>query len=140
MARTALCCLGVEQTVIYYLSRCTVGLGDYAEVWLLWITQTMSEGLITVQVTCPPLPSALQTRCPETAALQASQASVSACMYGSGTQVVRSQSQGHPSDTSAATEKKGGRTRINSALQHCDSPATLDPRQHHSALSRGQTR
>lgn len=68
--RIAVYRLGVGQTAIYYLSWCTVRfllrlLETTQRPGLFWITETMSESLIIVQLTCPLL-SVTQTRCPET--------------------------------------------------------------------------
>lgn len=58
---------------------------------LLWITETMSESLITVQLTC----SFCLSHKPDVPGLQLPRPSAHLYVYSGGTQVVKSQSQGH---------------------------------------------
>lgn len=145
--RIAVYRLGVGQTAIYYLSWCTVRflfrlLETTQRPGLFWITETMSESLIIVQLTCPLL-SVTQTRCPET---PNSPGHLHVCMFtvveprlsGVKAKVIlqTNEWQWHictHTHTHCRPANKRQKKKLDQGLTlHCNT--MLDPRQHHSAL------
>lgn len=101
-----------------------LSMGDNPEARLLWITETMSECLIMVQLTCPFLCHTNQM-----SRDSGFPGHLCVCMFT----LVGGKAIPRMDEWQRQDHRTRGRTWINYAPQHSDSPTTLDTRQRHSA-------